>query len=110
VSSPGVPPVTDSAPRWRSVAVRTTRVSVVLSVVDDDTGERVPAARVALADGTPPTTVSGGYHVFTDLGPGPVAVRATATGYDAATPTVTPVDPTETDAAAFVTDVRLTSD
>jgi hypothetical protein len=97
----------ESTPRWRSVAVRTTRVSIVLDVVADDTGERVPTARVALADGTPPTTVSGGYHVFTDLGPDPVEIRVTAPGYDEATPTVTPVGPTETDASAFVTDVQL---
>jgi len=67
--------MSESPPRWRSVAVRTTRVSVVISVVDDNTGERIPTATVELADGTPPTTVSGGYHVFTDLGPDPVVIR-----------------------------------
>ena len=102
--------MSESTPRWRSVAVRTTRVSIVISVVDDDTGERIPTAQVELADGTPPTTVSGGYHVFTDLGPDSVEVRVTAPGYDAATPTVTPVGPTETDASAFVTEVQLTND
>jgi hypothetical protein len=100
----------DSPVRWRSVAARTTRVSVAISVVDDDTGERIPAATAALADGTPPTTVSAGYHVFTDLGPDPVGISVTAPGYDAANPTVTPVDPTETDASAFVTEVQLTAD
>jgi hypothetical protein len=102
--------MTESALRWRSVAVRTTRVSIVVSVVDDDTGEQIPTAVVELADETPPTTVSGGYHVFTDLGPDPVQIRVTAPGYDEATPTVTPVSPTETDASAFVTEVQLTND
>ena len=102
--------MSESTPRWRSVAVRTTRVSIVISVVDDDTGERIPTATVTLADGIPPTTVSGGYHVFADLGPDPVVVAVTAPGYDEVTPTVTPVDPTETDASAFVTEVQLTND
>lgn len=110
MSRSGVTTVADTTPRWRSVAVSTTRVSVVISVVDDDTGEQISTAQVELADGTDPTTVSGGYHVFTDLGPDPVVVEVTAPGYDEATPTVTPVAPTETDASAFVTEVQLTND
>lgn len=97
----------DSDVRWRRVFDRRTRVSVVVDVRDDDTGERLPTARVRLTDGTRPATVSGGYHVFTDLGPDPVEAQVRATGFDEATPTLTPVGPDETDPGAFVTEVRL---
>lgn len=97
----------DERAGWREVSVRTTRISVVVVVLDDDTGERLPTARVRLADGTRPATVSGGYHVFTDLGPDPVEAQVRATGFDEATPTLMPVGPDEIDPGAFVTEVRL---